>query len=111
MPALNSIKSHFESIGRNGKIKDIPLGQDNSLLWFIAELDKKIKPMMDHTDNTIDALGIFYHEFVKYSGGDGSGLGIVLTPQHLTEFMCDLAEINKYSVPPNRTFHIILNLI
>jgi type I restriction-modification system DNA methylase subunit len=42
-------------------------------------------------------LGIFYHEFVKYSGGDGSGLGIVLTPQHLTEFMCDLAEVNKNS--------------
>jgi type I restriction-modification system DNA methylase subunit len=53
--------------------------------------------MMDFADNTIDALGIFYHEFVKYSGGDGSGLGIVLTPQHLTEFMCDIAEVNKNS--------------
>ena len=94
---IKDIQSHFESIGRNGKIKDIPLGQDKSLLWFIAELDKKIRPMMDHADNTIDALGIFYHEFVKYSGGDGKGLGIVLTPQHLTEFMCDLAEINKNS--------------
>ena len=52
---------------------------------------------MDFADNTIDALGIFYHEFVKYSGGDGSGLGIVLTPQHLTEFMCGLAEVNKNS--------------
>lgn len=34
---------------------------------------------------------------MKYSGGDGSGLGIVLTPQHLTEFMVDLAEVNKSS--------------
>ncbi len=53
--------------------------------------------MMDHADHTVDALGVFYHEFIKYSGGDGSGLGIVLTPQHLTEFMCDLAGVNKNS--------------
>jgi type I restriction-modification system DNA methylase subunit len=91
------IKDRFKVIGRSGKIKDYPLNQDNSLLWYISELDKKIKPMMDYADSTIDALGMFYHEFVKYSGGDGSGLGIVLTPQHLTEFMCDLADIGKNS--------------
>jgi hypothetical protein len=34
--------------------------------------------MMDSANNTIDTLGIFYHEFVKYSEGDGSGLWIVL---------------------------------
>jgi type I restriction-modification system DNA methylase subunit len=84
-------------IGRNNKIKEIPLGQDNSLLWYISELDRKIKPMMDHADSTADALGIFYHEFVKYSGGDGSGLGIVLTPQHLTEFMCEVSGLDKSS--------------
>jgi len=93
----DDIKNHFKLIGRNNKIKTIPLEQDNSLLWYISELDKKIKPMMDHADNTTDALGIFYHEFVKYSGGDGSGLGIVLTPQHLTEFMCELSGLDKNS--------------
>jgi len=91
------IKKHFQMIGRNNKIKEIPLGRDNSLLWYISELDRKIKPMMDHADSTADALGIFYHEFVKYSGGDGSGLGIVLTPQHLTEFMCELSGLDKRS--------------
>jgi len=94
----DDIKNHFKLIGRNNKIKGIPLGEDNSLLWYISELDKKIKPMMDHADSTTDALGIFYHEFVKYSGGDGSGLGIVLTPQHLTEFMCELSGADKNSV-------------
>ena len=57
----------------------------------------KIKPMMNYADASLDALGIFYHEFVKYSGGDGKGLGIVLTPQHLTEFMCELSGVNKNS--------------
>jgi type I restriction-modification system DNA methylase subunit len=94
---IDDIKSHFRLIGRNSRVKEIPLGHYNSLSWYIEELDKKIKPMMNYADNTIDALGIFYHEFVKYSGGDGKGLGIVLTPQHLTEFMCDLAEVNKNS--------------
>jgi 16S rRNA G966 N2-methylase RsmD len=94
---IEDIKNRFNIIGRNTGIKNIKLGHYNSLSWYIEELEKKIKPMMDFADNTIDALGIFYHEFVKYSGGDGSGLGIVLTPQHLTEFMCDLAEVNKNS--------------
>jgi hypothetical protein len=94
---IKDIKSHFGRIGRIEKLKNIPLEHYNSLSWYIEELEKKIKPMMDFADSTIDALGIFYHEFVKYSGGDGSGLGIVLTPQHLTEFMCDLAGINKNS--------------
>jgi type I restriction-modification system DNA methylase subunit len=94
---IKDIKSHFDRIGRIEKLKSTPLGHYNSLSWYIEELEKKIKPMLDFADNTIDALGIFYHEFVKYSGGDGSGLGIVLTPQHLTEFMCDLAEVNKNS--------------
>jgi 16S rRNA G966 N2-methylase RsmD len=94
---IEDIKNRFKIIGRNTGIKNIKLGHYNSLSWYIEELEKKIKPMMDFADNTIDALGIFYHEFVKYSGGDGSGLGIVLTPQHLTEFMCGLAEVNKNS--------------
>jgi 16S rRNA G966 N2-methylase RsmD len=94
---IEDIKNRFKIIGRNTGIKNIALGHYNSLSWYIEELEKKIKPMMDFADNTIDALGIFYHEFVKYSGGDGSGLGIVLTPQHLTEFMCGLAEVNKNS--------------
>jgi 16S rRNA G966 N2-methylase RsmD len=94
---IEDIRNRFKIIGRNTGIKNIKLGHYNSLSWYIEELEKKIKPMMDFADNTIDALGIFYHEFVKYSGGDGSGLGIVLTPQHLTEFMCNLAEINKNS--------------
>ena len=94
---ISDIKTHFQMIGRNGKLKEIPLGHYNSLLWYIEQLENKIKPMMDYSSNAVDALGIFYHEFVKYSGGDGSGLGIVLTPQHLTEFMADLAEVNKSS--------------
>ena len=30
---------------------------------------------------------------MSYSGGDGQSLGIVLTPKHITELFCDLANI------------------
>ncbi|MBC3879461.1 N-6 DNA methylase [Undibacterium sp. FT79W] len=93
----DNIKASFKSIGQNEKLKQIPIGSDNSIAWYIEQLEMKIKPMMNSADSSLDALGVFYHEFVKYSGGDGSGLGIVLTPQHLTEFMCELAEINEDS--------------
>lgn len=94
---IDYVKNAFKTIGNNEKLKAIPLSHKNSLAWYIEQLEMKIKPMMMHTEVTLDALGVFYHEFVKYSGGDGAGLGIVLTPQHITEFMCELANVNKNS--------------
>lgn len=40
-----------------------------------------------------DYIGRFYSEFMSYSGGDGQTLGIVLTPKHITELFCELAEL------------------
>jgi len=91
------IKQVFKTLQDNTKFASVPLVEKKSIIWYIEQLELKIKPMMDYADSTVDALGVFYHEFIKYSGGDGSGLGIVLTPQHLTEFMCDLAGVNKNS--------------
>lgn len=94
---ISYIKQVFNTLQENTKFAEIPLGHFKSITWYIEQLEMKIKPMMDYADSTVDALGVFYHEFIKYSGGDGSGLGIVLTPQHLTEFMCELANVNKNS--------------
>lgn len=40
-----------------------------------------------------DVLGRFYGEFIRYSGGDGQTLGVVLTPKHITELFTDLVEL------------------
>jgi type I restriction enzyme M protein len=40
-----------------------------------------------------DFIGRFYGEFMSYSGGDGQTLGIILTPNHITELMCDLVDV------------------
>jgi type I restriction-modification system DNA methylase subunit len=47
-----------------------------------------------------DVLGRFYGEFIRYSGGDGQTLGVVLTPSHITELFCELIELK----PEDRVF-------
>jgi type I restriction-modification system DNA methylase subunit len=42
-----------------------------------------------------DIIGGFYGEFLRYSAGDGKGLGIILTPHHITELFAELADIGS----------------
>ena len=75
-----------------------------------TSLSKKpdvLKKIIDDIDNNIntfikthkyhDVLGQMYVEFLSYANSD-KGLGIVLTPPHITEFFADLAQANKNSV-------------
>jgi type I restriction-modification system DNA methylase subunit len=95
---IDSILSTFNDVASLHHFQTTPMTDDNSLRWYIQELDMKIKPMMNHSDSSIDALGEFYQEFIKFSNGDdGKALGIVLTPQHLTDFMCEVSGLNKNS--------------
>jgi len=50
------------------------------------------------TNNNIDLLGDFYGEFLKYSGGDKKGLGIVLTPRHITGLFAKVSGLEKDTV-------------
>ncbi|WP_232194128.1 class I SAM-dependent DNA methyltransferase [Mammaliicoccus sciuri] len=63
------------------------------LKYFTIKLNEKLKKNIKHSD--MDILGNFYGEFVKYGGNDGNSLGIVLTPRHITNLMCDLIKINE----------------
>ena len=44
-----------------------------------------------------DVLGQFYIEFLRYANSD-KGLGIILTPPHITELFADIARVNKDSI-------------
>ena len=95
---IDNILNTFKNVASLHHFKTTPINEDFSLRWYIQELDMKIRPMMNNSDSSIDALGEFYHEFIKFSNGDdGKALGIILTPQHLTEFMCDVSDLNKKS--------------
>ena len=45
-----------------------------------------------------DFIGRFYGEFMSYSGGDGQTLGIILTPRHICDLMCDLTDIQPNDI-------------
>ncbi len=78
----------------NSKNKD---GNPNyHLRDLIIDIEKNVKPFLEDYKQ-YDVIGRFYNEFLRYANGDG-GLGIVLTPKHITELFVDLAEVNKDSV-------------
>jgi len=78
----------------NEKNKD---GTLNTLLKdLVREIEENVRPFLQEYKQ-YDAIGLFYNEFLRYANGDG-GLGIVLTPKHITELFADLAEVNKDSV-------------
>ena len=73
-----------------------PSHENNILHKFLVDIYQKVYPFIKKTNN-IDIIGQFYSEFLRYTGGDGKGLGIVLTPSHITNLFCELAEVNKNS--------------
>lgn len=85
---LSVIKNH-------SRLHSVPDGELTSyyrqILDIIADSD-----ILDSLNP--DVIGDFYTEFLKYSGGDGKGLGIVLTPHHITELFAELTFIDKDSV-------------
>jgi type I restriction-modification system DNA methylase subunit len=69
---------------------------DNVLKEIIDEIDANVNSFIK-THRYFDVLGQLYIEFLRYANSD-KGLGIVLTPPHITEFFTDLACVNKNSI-------------
>lgn len=64
------------------------------LAEIINEINDNVWPFINVYHN-FDVVGHFYGEFLKYTGGDKKALGIVLTPRHITELFCDIANVTK----------------
>ncbi|RLA08049.1 MAG: methyltransferase [Gammaproteobacteria bacterium] len=104
---INTIKNKLIA-GQNEHIKDIVTSynfikthtilakQENKLRDVIVEVDEKINNFIK-TYKYFDTLGQFYIEFLRYANND-KGLGIVLTPPHITDLFCEIANINKDSI-------------
>lgn len=69
---------------------------ENVLKGLIDEIDENINQFIK-THEYFDVLGQLYIEFLRYANSD-KGLGIVLTPPHITELFADLAQVNKNSI-------------
>ncbi len=68
---------------------------------LIAGIDERINSFIQ-TYEYFDAIGQFYIEFLRYANND-KGLGIVLTPPHVTELFTLLANVNKDSIVLDNT--------
>lgn len=75
------------------KIKGRPHVTSSPLRFLISEMQVRVLPFVE-VYTYVDVIGAFYAEFLRYTGGDGKGLGIVLTPRHLTELFVALAEVS-----------------
>lgn len=74
--------------------KGYPKGLLNEIVTMLAE---QVLPFLT-VYHDFDVVGQFYGEFLRYTGGDGKGLGIVLTPRHVTELFALIANVNKDSI-------------
>jgi type I restriction enzyme M protein len=64
----------------------------NTLLRdFISSVSQDILPHINESE--FDILGKFYTHFIRYAGSDKK-TGLVLTPAHITDFFCDIAELS-----------------
>ena len=88
--------SQSNNLSISDKIRNKETGEElpNTLLRdLIFELDKKVYPYTGYEHIGFDILGEFYSEFIRYVYGDKK-LGLVLTPQHITELFVEIANIN-----------------
>jgi len=88
----------FSFIEHHPELQKIDTKRNESpLLRIVRDLHIHVQPFTkDHYD--FDIIGNFYGEFIRYTGGDGKGLGIVLTPKHITDLFAELAKLDKNSV-------------
>lgn len=68
------------------------------LKYYAEQINDNIFKHQKFMHTSEDFLGRFYGEFMSYSGGDGQNLGIILTPKHITELFCDLADLKTNDI-------------
>ena len=91
---IDKILSQFAIIKDSTKLNEkSPNLGETPLKFFTKFLDEKLYKSIKYTRSAEDYLGRFYGEFMRYSGGSGQTLGIVLTPRHITELFCDLLDL------------------
>ena len=93
-----SIKN--KSLAKETKIKKKRASRhsDNFVLRDITQrLESKILPLIRMGAKGYDVLGRFYTEFIRYAGTDKK-TGLVLTPKHITEFFCDIVNLDRNDV-------------
>ncbi|MGX0167477.1 type I restriction enzyme M protein [Staphylococcus hominis] len=104
---MNLMMSSFYEISKDRQ-RDEKITLDKEVSKFLESdsstnkqiftfLYENIFSSIDSMTGHIDIMGEMYSEFLKYALGDGTELGIVLTPPYVTKMMAELLDINKDS--------------
>lgn len=89
---LENLKTAYSFIKTHASLS----GEKDVLVNLIDSIDANVNKFIK-TYKYYDVLGQFYVEFLRYANSD-SGLGIVITPPHVTELFCLIANVNKDSI-------------
>lgn len=68
------------------------------LKYYTEFLYEHVFRSIKYQKTSEDFIGRFYGEFMSYSGGDGQTLGIILTPRHICDLMCDLVDVQPNDI-------------
>ncbi len=93
-----SLKKFYDSLLAKDELTQAPKGKDKFftdgdtvLSCCIYSLYENVIEVLDKYSG-IDVMGEFYTTFLRFTKGNAKEKGIVLTPKHVTELFCDIAE-------------------
>lgn len=88
---LNQIDDRLKNTNKKNELAKTPLK------YFTEFVESNILASVK-ANTSEDVLGLFYGEFIRFSGGDGQSLGVVLTPSHITDIFCDLIDLRPSDI-------------
>lgn len=93
-----SLKKFYDGLLAKDELLQAPKGKDKYfvdgetvLSCCIYSLYENVIEVLDKYSG-IDVMGEFYTTFLRFTKGNAKEKGIVLTPKHITELFCDIAE-------------------
>lgn len=93
-----SLKKFYDTLLSKDELMQAPKGKDKYfpdgdtvLACCIYSLYENVIEVLEKYSG-IDVMGEFYTTFLRFTKGNAKEKGIVLTPKHITELFCDIAE-------------------
>lgn len=93
-----SLKKFYDILLTKNELSKTPKGLNNYFKYGNTVLSACIYSLYENVIlvlekyHGIDVMGEFYTTFLRFTKGNAKEKGIVLTPKHITDLFCDLAE-------------------
>ena len=106
---VNTVKAELQDSGISQDRLDVLVDKFNFITYetILQQNEGELREIIESLDSEVnsfvknhqhrDVLSDLYIEFLQYANSD-KGLGIVLTPPHITGFFAKLAQVNKDSI-------------